>query len=154
MQPRGYDLTGLRSWVGAGFWMAGLPQKKARPRLIPAAVSLAAHGAILAAIMFVHADAPAPPESEPVPVSLIDGFQLTPKPAPAAPTPAETPKAAAAPAPAKALPVEKPAPVRKARPVTATPPVVTLAAGEAGSPAPAIELTDAQLAGAATAESG
>ncbi len=139
--------------------MTGLSQKRTgrtrNPRLIPGVLSVAAHGAIVLAIMFVHADAPAIPDSTPVPVTLIDGFQLTPQPAPAAPTPpTETPKAASAPTPAKAPPVEKPAPVRKARPVTVRPDVVTLAAGEAGSPAPALELSDAQLAGASTADSG
>lgn len=124
-------------------------RRRTRRRLITAAFSVAGHLALVLALRSVQADAPQLLEPEPMVVQLVR--------APRAPEPA---KAEPAPATAKPEP-EKPAPPRRAivRPTPAPPPDVVsrpvreteVAQVESNGDD---EVSDAQLAGAATAGSG
>ncbi len=106
--------------------------------MIAVACSIATHLLILFGLLASHRDAPKPPEPGPMTASLVDGFRLT--------NPEAT-VAQADPAPAKSPPTF----VRKA---LATRDTDTLDADDDPVPAPAPVLSEAQLAGAATAESG
>ena len=117
------------------------PASKRKPvrlrRATAIVFSLAAHLLILFALLASHRDSPKPPELGPMTASLVDGFQLT------------NPEAAVAqadPAPVKSPPTF----VRKA---LTSRDADTLQADDDPSP-PAPVLSDAQLAGAATADSG
>jgi hypothetical protein len=122
-----------------------------RKRLFSTTASVVVHLAILLALLSAQPEPPKPPpESEAVTVALVDARSLIPKPAPPAP---ETPSPAVAkPAPAKPA---KPRPQRAmARPKPAPAEVAALPAADEPSADPEPGLSDAQLAGAATAESG
>ena len=109
-----------------------------RRRAVAVVSSIAVHLLILFALLASHRDSPKPPELGPMTASLVDGFRLT------------NPEAAVAqadPAPAKSPPTF----VRKALVSRAAD---TLQADDDPSPAPAPVLSEAQLAGAATADSG
>lgn len=110
-----------------------------RRRGLAAALSLAAHLALLLAFLATRKPAPLTPEVQPMAVALV------------APGPTEQPKGPATPAPPAAQP-----PPRKqlARPTKARPDVRPLPAGEGRSDDTGVELSEAQLAGAATAGGG
>ncbi|HLZ85284.1 MAG TPA: hypothetical protein VKQ54_17110 [Caulobacteraceae bacterium] len=116
-----------------------------RGRLLAAALSLAAHILVLLAFFWVWPDAPRMVEEAAVSVDLI----APPGPAPKAASPAP----AAPAAPAKVKPAEKPPP---RRPVVRPPPpdVDYLPTQVAKKSDTGSTLTEAQLAGAATAGSG
>ncbi len=125
-------------------------RRRTRRRLITAAFSVAGHLALVFGLLSVQADAPRVLEPEPMVVQLIR--------APPAPEPAKT-----EPAPAAAKPEpEKPAPPRRAivRPTPAPPPDVTprlvreAKVARIDSDGGDDQVSDAQLAGAATAGSG
>jgi hypothetical protein len=129
-----------------------------RRRLVTAAFSVAAHLLVIFALLSAQTTPPRVLEfaPEPMPVALVTVPRApkAPEPAPAAPAP---------PAPEKKTPEKKPTPAKKppprhiARPARSQPPpdVETLAAGEEGpTDDGASAVSDAELAGAATAGSG
>ena len=103
------------------------------------ALSLAAHAALLLAFLTTRREPPAAPELQPIAVALV------------APGPTEQPKGPATPEPPAAQP---PPPKQLARPTKARPDVRPLPAGEGRSDDTGVELSEAQLAGAATAGGG
>lgn len=112
-----------------------------RRRLVTAGFSLAGHALILWALLNAHTDPPRPIEPEPISVALV-----------------EAPPAVAVAAPSAAAPpspVEPPPPPRNlARPARVRPEIEPLPAGEGRAADQGVELSEAQLAGAATAGSG
>jgi hypothetical protein len=114
-----------------------------RPRYrrvgLAAALSLTAHLALLLAFLATRRPAPLTPELQPMAVALV------------APGPTDQPKGPATPAPPAAQP---PPPKQLARPTRARPDVKPLPAGEGRSNDTGVELSEAQLAGAATAGGG
>ncbi len=132
-----------------------------RRRPLTAALSLACHGLIVLALLNAAPSPPMAVVSEPMVVELVAPRFLVPPPAPVpipvpAPDPAPEPPAPVTPTP----PVPKPTPPKrspvKARKalLPAPPDVKPLAAAEAPAADTAIEVSEAQLAGAATAGSG
>ena len=102
--------------------------------------SVAAHVLVLTALLSARSSAPIPPETAPMTVALIPGAPEMTEAAPSAPA-----QSSAAPRPQTATPLKPhPTPVR---------PDAPKAPVEPASPAPP-ELTEAQLAGAATADGG
>jgi outer membrane biosynthesis protein TonB len=124
-----------------------------RRRLVTAAFSVAAHALVIFALLSAQTSPPRmlAPEPEPMPVALFNA-------PPAAKAPEPAPEAPAPPKPEKKKPAPKkpPPPRHIARPARTTPPpdVETLAAGEGPTDDSASEVSDAELAGAATAGSG
>ena len=114
------------------------PHRNRRGELA-AALSLLAHGALLFAFLATRRDPPPPAELQPMAVTLV------------APGPSEQPKGPATPAPPAAQP---PPPKQLARPTKARPDVQPLPAGEGRSNDTGVELSEAQLAGAASAGGG
>lgn len=111
-------------------------------RALTVALSLTAHLAILAALLFAHRDSPAPPEVAPIAVQLVQAE----RPVAEAPEP---------PAPAPPTPVQPPPPPRQVvRRAPPTPAVQPRYADEGPSGEGVAELSDAQVASAATAGSG
>lgn len=113
-----------------------------------AALSVVLHAAILTPLLFAQ---PSPPMAIPPPVmavALIEPLPPPPPPPPDKPTPKQEP----AKAPVAASPPPRPIPVRK----TPVPPpnVTPIPASEKPSTEPGDELSDAEVAGAATAGSG
>jgi outer membrane biosynthesis protein TonB len=106
---------------------------------LAAALSLTAHLALLLAFLATRKPAPLTPEVQPMAVALV------------APGPTEQPKGPATPEPPAARP---PPPKQLARPTKARPDVRPLPAGEGRSDDTGVELSEAQLAGAATAGGG
>jgi hypothetical protein len=106
---------------------------------LAAALSLMAHLALLLAFLATRKPAPLTPEVQPMAVALV------------APGPTEQPKGPATPEPPAAQP---PPPKQLARPTKARPDVRPLPAGEGRSDDTGVELSEAQLAGAATAGGG
>ncbi len=123
---------------------AGRPRPSATRRrwLGATALSAASHVAILLALLSARTSSPKALEREPVSVELVDA----PRPAPAA----AAPVASARPSPAK--PFSAPDIARPAPP--APPDIDPLPTGEGGEAGPGPELSGAQLAGAASADSG
>jgi hypothetical protein len=117
------------------------PPPPKRRRLPGAALSLVGHGAIVAAMLLVHADPPRSPELPAVTVSLVEGVR--PAPAPTPPAPAQT-ASAAKPLPHKNNVRRSPAP----------PQPDSLSADDDPKAQVQAELSAAQIAGAATASSG
>jgi hypothetical protein len=116
-------------------------RKAARRRLLTVAVSVLAHGAILLAILSAPRDTPPRRvDLEPMTVQLAVGRPVAPAPAP--------------PSPAPPSPAEPPPPKAMARPTHAPVADAPLAAGEGPAADQGVELSEAQLAGAATAGSG
>lgn len=118
-----------------------------RRNLITGAVSLAGHLVAVLALLSVRAEPPRALEPELIEVALVDTVRPfekpTPTPSPPTPTPTPTPS------------VKPPAPKNVARPTPARPDVPPLAAGEGESEEAVVaDLSDAQIAGAATAGSG
>ena len=103
------------------------------------ALSIGAHAALLLAFLTTRREPPAAPEVQPIAVALVT------------PGPSEQPKGPATPAPPAA---EPPPPKQLARPTKARPDVKPLPAGEGRSDDTGVELSEAQLAGAATAGGG
>lgn len=133
---------------------AGPAARRARRnRLVGAAISLGAHLAVLAGFLWPWPQPPDRPEPEPITVTLVDELPPTapapaPKPTPKSPAPAHRhaaakPKTAPKPARRALASLMKPRPVPSARATETTP-----VAG-----ATAIGLTDADLAGATSADS-
>jgi hypothetical protein len=122
------------------------------------ALSLGAHGAVFTALVLAWATPPAPPEPAPIAVTLIaPPPPPPPPPPPAPPTPAKViaPEASASRAAAPSPPAP-PTPVRAvARPTHAAPTIDSLIAATAPRTGPASAgLSDAQYAGAASADAG
>lgn len=120
-------------------------QSERRRRLLTGAFSAAVHGAAIAALFLVHADQTQPePDIEPIPVTLVAPPRPPEPPAPPKPDP-DPPKAP-----------QKPPPSMHVRPPRAPPPPeaepLMVAKGPAANAV--AELSDAEVAGAATAESG
>jgi hypothetical protein len=120
---------------------AGAARRRPRHRRwgLAAALSLTAHLALLLAFLVTRKPAPLAPEVQPMAVALV------------APGPTEQPKGPATPAPPAAQP---PPPKQLARPTKARPDVKPLPAGEGKSNDTGVELSEAQIAGAATAGGG
>jgi len=108
-------------------------------------VSVAVHLAFVAAIVLTWVDTPTPSELKPMAVSLIE----IPKPAAPAPVPAPTPALTAGP-PVKAPPKHS----SSAPPKPAPSPLATRPAPQTPATGTSDGLSDAQIAGAATADSG
>jgi hypothetical protein len=120
-------------------------QSERRRRLLTGAFSALVHGAAIAALFLVHADEPQPmAEIEPIPVTLVAPVKPPEPPAPPKPTP-EPPAA-----PAKPPPSLHARPPRNPPPPEASP--LLVAKGRAGQEL--AELSDAEVAGASTADSG
>jgi hypothetical protein len=106
-------------------------------------------------IMRAAPDAPATAEFTPIPVQMVE---LPPPPPPPPPPEPEKPPDAPAPpkvAPPKPVPEKKPPPRIKARVAKApAPDVIPIPAGKETVLAPAAEVSESELAGATTAESG
>ena len=114
-------------------------RRQTKGRLAAVALSLAAHGGLLVAVLSLGGRAPSPvAETPPIAVELVDLPSLIPQPAPAAPARAAPARAA----PQRQLIRPRPTPVR--RPVDSLP----------SPPEDEPGLSEAQLAGAATAGSG
>ena len=114
-----------------------------RRGLLTTTLSVAGHALVIFVLVSAHRDAPkvAPPELPPMPVMLVEARP---------PAKVETPPAAAPPAP-----VQPPPPPRNiARRTPARPDIVPLPASEGPSSEGVAELSDAQVASAATAGSG
>lgn len=123
-----------------------------RNRLLTAAASAVCHLAIVLAFLGAQPNPPPPVDSPPIQVQLIE---LRPEPpTPPAPKPEPEPPAPAPPKP-KTAPA-KPSPPRKAiaRPAPAPPQVIPLVAETAPDTNPDAEVSDTELASAATAASG
>ncbi len=124
-----------------------------RLRLLTGALSIAGHLGILLALISAHGESPAAPPPEPVPVELVDMFPapvLVTPPAPAPPSPAKpAPPTKTAPTPKKSAPARI---IARATPARAH--ADPLPAGDDGPEDQVAEVSDAQLAGAATAGSG
>lgn len=122
-----------------------------------AALSVAGHLLILLALLSTHGDAPEPEPPAPATVELVAAapvFQPLAPTAPSPPTPAPVKPAAAKPAATKPKPIAKSSPAKaKARAVARTAATV-LAAGDDGPEDTSDQVSDGQLAGAATAGSG
>jgi len=120
----------------------GLRPSKRR-RSLAVAFSVAAHAAALVALVSIHSEPPKTYEPRLMTLMLIDLPKPKPPPKPAPPL------AEAEPAPADPPP-------RKAsfRPSPPRPDVAPLPAGKDKTTSPGVEVSDAQLAGAATAGSG
>jgi type IV secretory pathway VirB10-like protein len=116
-----------------------MPPRAARRDLTAAALSVAAHLALLFAFLATRQAPPPAPEVQPMAVALV------------APGPTEQPKGPATPAPPAAQP---PPPKQLARPTKARPDIRPLPAGEGRSKDAGVELSEAQIAGAAVAGSG
>lgn len=116
-------------------------QAAKRGRLLgAAALSVASHLLILFALLSARTYPPKAFHPEPIPVELVDGRHLAPAAHPLAP--------------ARASPA-KPLPHRNiVRPTPAPPDIASLPADEAPTAESGAELSDAQLASAATADSG
>ena len=117
-------------------------RRQNQSRVLAAAVSLLAHGALLFAVLSLPGKAPAPlEETPPITVELVDLPSLLPDPTPAPAAPAKAAPARAAPPPQRIKP--RPTPPRAA--------ALTLP-----SAPPEVEprLTEAQLAGATVAGAG
>ncbi len=106
---------------------------------LAAALSLLGHLALILAFLATRRPPPTLAEVRPMAVALV------------APGPTEQPKGPATPAPPTAQP---PPPKQLARPTKARPDVKPLPAGEGRSNDTGVELSEAQLAGAATAGGG
>ncbi|HEX5377511.1 MAG TPA: hypothetical protein VFW47_03015 [Phenylobacterium sp.] len=116
-----------------------------RRRPLTVALSVLGHLLVLLALLAPHADTPKVFDPEPMIVQLV----RLPPPPPPPPEPAPPLVATEQPSPAK--PPRRRDIFRK----TPTPPqVAPLAAGDAPTAAPGVEVSEAQLAGAATAGSG
>ena len=118
---------------------ANAPRKR---RPLVAVLSVAAHGLALWGLLAVYPSTPKEVEQGPMNVSLVDGAKLFPV---LTPTPTPQPQAA----PAKAAPQQSMArrtPIRAVR--------NTLPPGEAKQAQQGSELSDSQIAGAASADSG
>jgi type IV secretory pathway VirB10-like protein len=117
--------------------------RAARRRLkrtgLAAALSLLVHAGLLFAFLSTRREPPPPAEIQPMEVALV------------APGPSAQPKGPATPAPPAAQP---PPPRQLARPTKARPDVTPLPAGEGRTNDTGVELSEAQLAGAATAGGG
>jgi hypothetical protein len=121
-----------------------------RRRLITAAFSLAGHAAVLFALLSAQTFPPRVLELAPIAVELVNA-----PPAPPAPKPA--PDAPAPPTPKKKPTPAKPPPPRniaRRTPLPPPPDVEPLAAGDGPTADGVAEVSDAELAGAATAGSG
>ncbi len=117
------------------------PQKIAsKRRALAVPLSIGGHVLAVMALVWVPREEAKPPEPEPMLASLVDGAILTSAPKPPAPAPPAPPR----PTPPKTN-------VRRAR---LPRPVDPLPADETPTKAPVAELSEAQLVGATTAESG
>jgi hypothetical protein len=130
-------------------------RRAARRRLFGAAFSLAAHLCVLVFLVTALRSPPAPAETAPIVVELVDERP----PAPAAhPKPASTPAAATAaesrPVAAAPVPVKTPARPAVARRSPAPMKTASLTASDAVADEPGNALSEAQIAGAASADSG
>ena len=110
-----------------------------RRRALAVPLSLVGHGLAVMALVWTHSELPQPPEAAPMTASLVDGAILT-----SAPKPPE---------PAKPAPPKPEPPKTNVRRAARPRPVDPLPADETPTKAPAAELSEAQLIGAATAES-
>jgi hypothetical protein len=120
----------------------GRRQAAKRDRWLGVALSLATHLAFLLALFWTLAPPPSPPDPAPMTVTLVDWQP---------PAPKATPLAAAAPA---KVPPPPPPPRIAARPAQAPPDVVSIPAAKVASAESGSALTEAELAGATTADSG
>jgi hypothetical protein len=125
-------------------------RRSARRRgLATASLSVAGHALVIFVLLSAHRDTPkvAPPEPAPMPVMLVEARP---------PAKVETPPAAPPPAAPPPAPVQPPPPPRNiARPARhPRPDVAPLPASEGPSSEGVAELSDAQIASAATAGSG
>ncbi len=120
--------------------------KSRRARFPAVALSLAGHAAVLLALVSVRIAPPKPPEPPPVEAELLDALPLQ------APTPKSEP-AEAKPAAQAPTPSKRPPQHSLARPVKARRPAA-LAAEKEPAEAAAPGLSEADLAGAATSQSG
>jgi len=129
-------------------------QSAKRNRLLTAAASAACHAAILLALVGAQPDPPVAVDAPPIQVQLVE--LLPEPPAPPAPKPPSPEPPAPTPPKPKAAPVEKPSPPRRAiaRPAPAPPDVAPLLAETGPLTNPDAEVSDAELASAATADSG
>ena len=114
-----------------------------RRGLLTASVSVAGHALLIFVLVSAHRDSPkvAPPEPPPIPVQLVEARPVA---------KVETPPAAAPPTPVK----PPPPPRNIARRTPARPDIVPVPASEGPSSVGVAELSDAQVASAATAGSG
>jgi len=115
-------------------------RRAASRRLVGGALSLAIHLGVAAFLVSALTSPPMPAESPPVIVQLVD---LRP------PAPVRTP-----PTPAKPIPIQPPAAPAIARRTPAPAHTATLAASDAVASDPGNALSDSQIAGASSADSG
>jgi len=120
-------------------------RRTAQRRLFGGAASLAVHLGVGVFLLTALTSPPMPAETPPVVVQLID---LRP------PTPLPTPSTPAKPTLAKPTPVQPPAAPAIARRTTASVRNATLAASDVDASTAGNALSDAQIAGAASADSG
>jgi hypothetical protein len=129
-------------------------QPAKRNRLLTAAASVVCHAAILLALVGAQPDPPPAADAPPITVQLVE---LRPEPpTPPSPKPPSPEPPAPTPPKPKAAPVEKPSPPRRAiaRPAPAPPDVTPLLAETGPATNPDAEVSDAEFASAATADSG
>jgi hypothetical protein len=131
--------------AGPGFLVRAGRQLARRRRPLTIALSLAGHLLVLLVLLAPRPDLPDTADPEPIIVSLV-------RPPPPPPEPMVEPS----PAPQPAEPAPAKAPARRTifRAAPAPPDVTPLPAGEAKTAQAGVEVSDAQLAGAATAGSG
>ena len=117
-------------------------QRSARRRgVVTAALSVAGHVLVVFVLISAHRDSPKPPQDEPIQVVLVDARPAVETPAP--------------PAPAPPAPEQPPPPRNLARPTHhPRPDVQPIPAHEGPVVAEGVELSDAQVASAATAGAG
>lgn len=130
--------------AGPGLFARAGRQLARRRRPLTVALSIAGHLLVLLVLLAPRPDLPRPAESEPIIVSLVQP--------PRPPEPMVDPS----PAPKPAEPTPAKAPARRTifRATPVPPEVTPLPAGEAKTAQAGVELSDAQVAGAATAGSG
>jgi hypothetical protein len=131
-------------------------RRVAQRRLFGGAFSLAAHLCVLVSLAAALRSPPAPAETAPIVVQLVDLPPPAPAPRPK-PTPMPAPAATVAEAqPVAAAPIPIKAPVRPAVARRRPAPIKTasLAASDALADDPGNALSEAQIAGAASADSG
>jgi hypothetical protein len=137
--------------------MSGLEQDR-RPwarrsgRAGALAVSLAAHAAIGVALVAAWTTYPAPPEQNPIAVTLVDAPRVIPPPPPV-PAPAVSPAKASAPSAAVPSPDPAPAPI-VARPSPAPPQAESPPAATSAKRGQGVGLSDSEYAGASSAGEG
>lgn len=143
----------LPSWAGAELRLRAWVSRHRRPVVV--ALSTIFHGLIVLPMLASQPE-PMPPEPPPMVVQLVEIPKPIPILSPPAPDPEPSPAPAAAPVETPKPTPAKPPPKRRPTPRPPPPEVVTVPASrvETASVGSGVELTDAQIAGAARAGSG